>query len=87
MNKLYSAVIALGLITMIGGFTLAYGDAVDTGFALPQEGGLSASTINLSGVTDTIQELFIELIPLIAIMSILGGLLSALPKMFKFNVA
>ena len=84
MNKLLTAFIAISIVTMIGGFTFAVGaDAVPEGLSY---GTTNASSINLTGVTDTIQELFIELIPLIAIMSILGGLLGALPKMFKFDM-
>ena len=87
MNDKFKALfIAFSLVTLLAGVTFAFAGAGNVGGGGIPATGYATTSINLSGVTDTIQDLFIELIPLIAIMSILGGLLSALPKMFKFNM-
>jgi len=82
--KILSVLCAVLLVAVFGAFAT---------FGLPEDVGqdevsyeiLGTSTLNFTGITDTMMELFIGILPLIVYMSIIGGLLVSLPKIFNFK--
>lgn len=78
-NKFVALICALSVIGLFSfcwfGVELSHGNA--TGW----EGSLST---DLGNVTTTITDIFVAIIPMVAIIAVFGGLMGALPRMFKF---
>ena len=85
MKKLLSIALVFSVITLFSGLAVLSFGATAPVYGVDSSDVLAQSTINLSGTTDTITDLFTQLIPLIAIISIVGGLMRALPEMFDFK--
>lgn len=79
MNKILPLICALSVIGLFG--------FASFGFALSPSGNAFGATLSedLGNVTTVVTDMFVAIIPIVVVISVVGGLVAALPKMIKFG--